>query len=50
MANDPDPKGVRYYRQVLGKAPARLTGLRVLTVNHLFANVWSRCDDQAGQE
>ena len=43
-----DPKGIALYEQVLGKPvfdaqhPPPLKGLRELTINHLFAEIWSR--------
>jgi 4-carboxymuconolactone decarboxylase len=49
-----NPKGVRLYREVLGKEPIdpehphSLEGVRAFTVNHLFANVWSRSEDERG--
>jgi 4-carboxymuconolactone decarboxylase len=39
----PDPEGLRTYEEVLGKTnPKPLVGVRELTINHLFANVWNR--------
>lgn len=38
-----DPNGVKKYEEVLGKPEDKpLIGVREFTVNHLFANVWSR--------
>ena len=55
MDTSVDPKGERFYQEVLGKDvfdeknPPPLTGVRVFTVNHLFANVWSRSDAPVGK-
>jgi 4-carboxymuconolactone decarboxylase len=48
-----DPSGEAMYVEVLGKPvfneehPPPLQGVREFTVNHLFANVWSRSKDGA---
>jgi len=50
-----DPVGKEMYEAVLGKAlfdeknPPPLSGVRELTVNHLFAKVWSRSQVQSGE-
>jgi alkylhydroperoxidase/carboxymuconolactone decarboxylase family protein YurZ len=55
MTNDVDPEGKRFYEEVLRKDifdeknPPPLVGLRVLTVNHLFAKVWSKSEAPLGQ-
>jgi alkylhydroperoxidase/carboxymuconolactone decarboxylase family protein YurZ len=39
----PNPDGQEMYEMLFGKpAKAPLVGLRQFTINHLFANVWSR--------
>lgn len=46
-----DPLGQKMYEEVLGKDlfdedhPPPLLGVREFTVNHLFANVWSRSSE-----
>ena len=50
-----DPLGQKMYEEVLRKDlfdkdhPPPLTGVREFTVNHLFANVWSRSRETAGE-
>jgi 4-carboxymuconolactone decarboxylase len=42
-ANSPDPRGLEMYERVLGRPfTAQLTGVREHTINHLFAEIWSR--------
>lgn len=39
----PDPEGLAVYKEVIGKTPSKpIEGFRELTVNHLFANLWTR--------
>ena len=41
--NAPDPRGLDMYERVLGRPFAgRLDGVREHTINHLFAEIWSR--------
>ena len=47
-----DPVGRKMYEEVLQKdlfedSPPPLVGLRLFTVNHLFANVWSRSQESS---
>ena len=43
MSNSDRARGREYYEKVLGKPPPKsLEGLREQTVDHLFADVWSR--------
>jgi 4-carboxymuconolactone decarboxylase len=47
-----DPVGQAIYEEVLGKGlfedlPAPLVGVRELTINHLFAKIWSRSQERA---
>ena len=50
-----DPVGQEMYEAVLGKPlfdeknPPPLSGVRELTVNHLFAKVWSRSRAKSGE-
>ena len=49
-----DPVGKEMYEAVLGKGlfekdPPPLSGVRELTVNHLFAKIWSRSQVQSGE-
>ena len=50
-----DPIGQEMYEEVLKKGlfdedhPPPLAGVRELTVNHLFANIWSRSREQTGE-
>ena len=50
-----DPVGEEMYKAVLGKPlfdeknPPPLSGVRELTVNHLFAKIWSRSRVQSGE-
>ncbi len=38
-----DPKGDETYERILGERHTKpLVGIRELTINHLFANVWNR--------
>jgi 4-carboxymuconolactone decarboxylase len=46
--SDVNPKGITLYEQILGKPvfdeqhPPPLNGLRELTINYLFGEIWSR--------
>jgi len=50
-----DPIGQEMYEEVLKKdlfdedQPPPLVGVRELTVNHLFANIWSRSREHTGE-
>ena len=54
-ATNADPLGQKMYEEVLQKKlfenddPAQLAGVREFTVNHLFANVWSRSRETTGK-
>jgi 4-carboxymuconolactone decarboxylase len=39
----PDPAGLETFERVFGRPHSKpLTGIRELTINHLFAHVWNR--------
>jgi 4-carboxymuconolactone decarboxylase len=39
----PDPRGLDVFEKILGRPHTRsLTGIREFTINHLFADIWSR--------